>query len=185
MDYIDEYGIYFLAVVVLLYHIKYPCNMRLYYGLVSFGVCMIVFKKFEEALLVGLFVALSSDLYKKYLRETFEGFIEGEESQEAKEGNKDAKKEDDDDDDDDDGDGFTEDLEEQGFDNYINLQETYKQNVENLDSATLEKMTSQTEKFMEQQKDLMKVVEKLGPTLKEGMSMLKTFSNLKDSVKSS
>ena len=44
-------------------------------------------------------------------------------------------------------------------------------------------MTSQTEKFMEQQKDLMKVVEKLGPTLKEGMSMLKTFSNLKDSVK--
>jgi len=182
MDYIDEYGIYFLAVVVLLYHIRFPCNMRLYYGLVSFGVCMIVFKKFEEALLVGLFVALSSDLYKKYLRETFEGFIEGAENE--KEGNKDEKNDDGDDDGDGDGDGFTEDLEEQSFDNYINLQETYKQNVENLDSATLEKMTSQTEKFMEQQKDLMKVVEKLGPTLKEGMSMLKTFSNLKDSVKS-
>jgi len=177
MDYIDEYGIYFLAVVVLLYHIKYPCNMRLYYGLVSFGVCMIVFKQFEEALLVGLFVALSSDLYKKYLRETFEGFIEGEES------HKEDKKEDSSGDDEED-EGFKEDLAEQDFDNYINLQETYKQNVENLDSTTLDKMTSQTEKFMEQQKDLMKVVEKLGPTLKEGMSMLKTFSNLKDSVKS-
>jgi len=176
MDYIDEYGIYFLAVVVLLYHIKYPCNMRLYYGLVSFGVCMIVFKQFEEALLVGLFVALSSDLYKKYLRETFEGFIEGEES------HKEDKKEDSSGDDEED-EGFKEDLAEQDFDNYINLQETYKQNVENLDSTTLDKMTSQTEKFMEQQKDLMKVVEKLGPTLKEGMSMLKTFSNLKDSVK--
>ena len=176
MDYIGEYGIYFLAVVVLLYHIKYPCNMRLYYGLVSFGVCMIVFKKFEEALLVGLFVALSSDLYKKYLRETFEGFIEGEESHE--DSKEDPKK-----DDEGDGDeGFKEDLAEQDFDNYINLQETYKQNVENLDSTTLDKMTSQTEKFMEQQKDLMKVVEKLGPTLKEGMSMLKTFGNLNDSM---
>ena len=178
MDYIDEYGIYFLAVVVLLYHIKYPCNMRLYYGLVSFGVCMIVFKQFEEALLVGLFVALSSDLYKKYLRETFEGFIEGEESHD--DSKEDPKKDDGDGDDDE---GFKEDLAEQDFDNYINLQETYKQNVENLDSTTLDKMTSQTEKFMEQQKDLMKVVEKLGPPLKEGMSMLKTFSNLKDSVK--
>ena len=175
MDYIEEYGIYFLAVIVLLYHVKYPCNMRLYYGLVSFGICMIVFKKFEEALLVGLFVALSSDLYKKYLRETFEGFIEGEESQDdKKEGLKEEKKEEKED--------FKEDLAEQDFDSYINIQETYKQNVEQLDSGTLEKMTSQTEKFMEQQKDLMKVVEKLGPTLKEGMSMLKTFGNLNDSM---
>ena len=71
MKLVEEYGVYALGVVVALYHIKYPCNMRLYYGMVAFAVCMIVFKKFEEALLVGLFVALSSDLYKKYLRETF------------------------------------------------------------------------------------------------------------------
>ena len=45
-------------------------------------------------------------------------------------------------------------------------------------------MTEQTEKFMGQQKELMKIVEKLGPSLKEGMGMLKTFGNLKDSINS-
>ena len=166
MKLVEEYGVYALGVVVALYHIKYPCNMRLYYGMVAFAVCMIVFKEFKESLLVGLVVAISCDIFKKYIRASIEGFKEG------------AGDEEEDEDED-----FTEDLAEKSFDEYINLQETYKENVESLDPKALSKMTEQTEKFMGQQKELMKIVEKLGPSLKEGMGMLKTVGNLKDSIK--
>jgi hypothetical protein len=166
MNYLEEYGIYTLGVIVALYHVRYPCNRRLYFGMVTFAVCMMVFKQFKESLLVGLVVAISCDIYKKYIRASVEGFKEGEEEEEEEE-----------------EEDFTENLGEADFEDYINLQETYKQNVEKLDTKSLEKMTSQTEKFMSQQKELLKVVEKLGPSLKEGMGMLKTFGNLKDSIK--
>ena len=166
MKVIEEYGVYALGVIVALYHIKYPCNMRLYYGMVGFAVSMIVFKQFKESLLVGLVLAISCDIFKKYIRATVEGFKEGEEEE----------------DEDEHEDEEFEGLAEKGFEDYINLQETYKQNVGGLDSGAMEKMTAQTEKFMGQQKELLKVVEQLGPSLKEGMSMLKTFGNLKESI---
>ena len=118
MKLVEEYGVYGLGVVVALYHIKYPCNMRLYYGMVAFSVCMIVFKQFKESLLVGLVVAISCDIFKKYIRASIEGFKEGEN-----------------DDDEEEEEEFSEDLAEKDFDEYINLQETYKQNVEKLDPA--------------------------------------------------
>lgn len=162
MDNLERNSIYGLAVIVVLYHISNPCKMRLYFGVVSFGVCMLVFKKFEESLLVSLVIALSSDLYKRYVREPFEGFKE-----EIEETNNDLEK-------------FKEEMEEK--DDYINITETYKENVKNLDIETLEKMTSQTEKFMEQQGKLIGVMENLGPTLKQGMEMLQTFSNFKEKL---
>jgi len=162
MNYLEEYGVYTLGVVLALYHIKFPCNMRLYFGMVSFAVCMIIFKKFKESLLVGLVVAVSSDIFKKYIQKSIEGFKEGQDDEEEEE--------------------FTEDLAEKDFEDYINLQETYKKNVEKLNPNALEKMTAQTEKFMEQQKQLMGVVEKLAPSLQQGMNMLNTFKNIKKSV---
>jgi len=163
MKLVEEYGVYALGVVVTLYQIKYPCNMRLYYGMVAFAVCMIVFKQFKESLLVGLVVAISCDIFKKYIRASVEGFKEGASDDEEEE-------------------DFSEELAEKDFDEYINIQETYKENVGRLDPKALSKMTAQTEKFMGQQKELLKVVEQLGPSLKEGMSMLKTFGNLKESI---
>ena len=165
MKLVEEYGVYALGVLVALYHIKYPCNMRLYYGMVAFAVCMIVFKQFKESLLVGLVVAISCDIFKKYIRASVEGFKEGASDEEEEEEEE-----------------FTEGLAEKDFDEYINIQETYKENIGKLDPKALSKMTAQTEKFMGQQKELLKVVEQLGPSLKEGMSMLKTFGNLKDSI---
>jgi hypothetical protein len=162
MDNTEKNGVYVLAVIVALYQIKFPCRMRLFFALISFGMCMIVFKKFEESLLEALVIALSSDIYKRYVREPFEGFKE-----EMKETTDNLEK-------------FKEDLDEK--EEYINVTETYKENLGNLDLGTLEKMTSQTDKFMTQQKELMSVVEKLAPTLQQGMSMIQTFSNFKDSV---
>lgn len=178
MDHIEKYGIYFLALILLAYHFRFPCNMRLYFGLVAFSTCIIVCNgdknALNDALLVGMVVAISSDIYKKYLKASFEGFKEGDDDYEDKKekmkNHKKSKKQ-------------KNNIDELDFDEYINIEQTLKENVKNIDTETLETMTKQTEKFMTQQEKLLNVVEKLGPTLKNGIKLLNTFNGYKNALK--
>jgi hypothetical protein len=175
MDHIEKYGIYFLALILLAYHFRFPCNMRLYFGLVAFSACVIVCNKekyaLNDALLVGMVVAVSSDIYKKYLKSSLEGFKEGEDDYEDTEKMKNHKK------------SKKKHVDELEFDEYVNIEQTLRENVKNIDTETLETMTKQTEKFMNQQEKLLNVVEKLGPTLKNGIKLLNTFNGYKNALK--
>lgn len=60
-------------------------------------------------------------------------------------------------------------------DNYIDYNETMRENLKNLDMKNIEKMTNDTKDLMKTQKDLMNTMKNMAPLLKQGMGLVEMF----------
>jgi hypothetical protein len=68
------------------------------------------------------------------------------------------------------------DNEDSGFaDNFIDYNETMRNNLKNLDMKNIEKMTNETKDLLNTQKQLMKTMADMAPLLKQGMGMVDMF----------
>ena len=65
-------------------------------------------------------------------------------------------------------------------DNFIDYNETMRNNLKNLDVKNIEKMTNETKDLLNTQKELMKTMAEMTPLLKKGMGMVEMFKKKKD-----
>jgi len=87
---------------------------------------------------------------------------------------------DDDDDDNDDDDDDDNDDDDDDMDNYLDAGSTFIKAYKNLSPNAIEGMTNDTKELIETQKNLMETLKTLGPVVKEGHKVLKTFENYFD-----
>ena len=60
-------------------------------------------------------------------------------------------------------------------DNFIDYNETMRNNLKNIDMKNIEKMTNETKDLLNTQKQLMKTMADMGPLLKQGMGLVDMF----------
>jgi len=66
--------------------------------------------------------------------------------------------------------------EDSGFsDNFIDYNETMRNNLKNIDTKNIEKMTNETKELLQTQKQLMKTMSEMAPLLKQGMGLVDMF----------
>lgn len=65
-------------------------------------------------------------------------------------------------------------------DNFIDYNETMRNNLKNLDVKNIEKMTNETKELLNTQKELMKTMAEMTPLLKKGMGMVDMFKKKKE-----
>ena len=176
-----------LVTMVILYvyfNFKYPCPKRLVFLLVTTVLTFYLFNDIYSAILLSIVLSLAFTLLCKN-RNIIEGLENKKEDLDLdedlddkvnvealsnKKKNKKVVKED-----------LSEDVEELDFsDNFIDYNETMRNNLKNLDMKNIEKMTSETKELLDTQKQLMKTMSEMAPLLKQGMGMVEMFKKKKE-----
>lgn len=166
-----------LGVFVLLYlYLNYrnPCKIRVVFLLISSILTFYLFDDIYAAILLSMVLSIVCSYMCKGR------IIEGMENKKSDE--EDFENEDFEDEDfdnkantlnkiSDDSENFS--------DNFIDHNETMKNNLKNLDMKSIEKMTADTQELLDTQKKLMKTMETMAPLLKQGMNMVDMFKEKK------
>ena len=66
-------------------------------------------------------------------------------------------------------------LNESISDNFIDYNETMRNNLKNIDMKNIEKMTNETKDLLSTQKQLMKTMNDMAPLMKQGMGLVDMF----------
>jgi len=161
-----------LLIMVSLYiyfNIEYPSTKRLIFLLVTTILTFYLFNDIYSSVILSIVLSLAFTLLCNN-RTIVEGYKN--DKTENKGGNRSSPGDggDGDESDDDDEDGSH-------SDNFINYNETMKNNLKNLDIKNIEKMTSETRELLNTQKELMATIAGIAPLLKEGMGLVNTFKN--------
>ena len=176
-------NLFLLLLVGLYVYLNYmhPCSKRLVFLLVTTILTFYLFNDIYCAILLSIVLSVAfSLLCKKHdVIEGMEDNHDNEKNEEHSERNKedltvqtmtDKKKKEKENEKDD----------EQFSDNFIDYNETMRNNLKNLDVKNIEKMTNETKELLNTQKQLMQTMAEMTPLLKKGMGMVEMFKKKKE-----
>ena len=172
----------FLLLLVSLYvyfNYLHPCSKRLVFLLVTTILTFYLFNDIYCAILLSIVLSVAFSLLCRK-RDVVEGMEDSKDEQYDNEviekltvtsvgENKKEKK-----------DEGTNENDENFSDNFIDYNETMRNNLKNLDVKNIEKMTNETKDLLNTQKELMKTMAEMTPLLKKGMGMVEMFKKKKD-----
>ena len=154
-----------LVVLLVLYgfvNIIQPCLKRLTFLLVTTVLTFGLFEDICSAIILSIVLSMVFTALCKC-----NDVVEGLQNKDGEKENKDQDKENND----------TLDAEPNNdySDNFIDYNETMRNNLKNIDMKNIEKMTNETKDLLNTQKQLMKTMADMGPLLKQGMGLVDMF----------
>jgi len=142
-----------LGILLVLYVVMnylQPCLKRLAFLLITTVLTFCLFEDLCSAIILSIVLSM---IYTVLCRCKCNNIVEGLQNKK-----KDNEKEDS---------GFS--------DNFIDYNETMRNNLKNIDTKNIEKMTNETKELLQTQKQLMKTMSEMAPLLKQGMGLVDMF----------